>query len=204
MGRSFRETRIARLIGMGPMPLWSYFRTRKPQPIRRTRLELEPLEDRCVPATPGSISGVTVLGANGNPDLPGVAITLNGTTDQGTSFNVSTNTDTAGAYAFAPVPTGTYTVTAGPVVSFLGGTGAALSATITVGDAQNVVQNFTFAGAGLAPQFISMKMFTTETTPAAFPIGGAPGAGVTPVDNAPFVSSPIGSVTAAQGGPSQT
>ena len=62
------------------MPLWSLFRrsSHKPQPMRRrARLEIELLEDRSLlSTTPGSISGVVFLQANGDPDLPGVAVNL--------------------------------------------------------------------------------------------------------------------------------
>src|SRR5207249_1067048 len=109
-----------------------------------------------------------------------------------------------GAFQFTNVPTGTYSLGGGPVNGLLGGTGNSVIASITVGSGQAVVSNLAFPGAGLAPQFISMKLFLTSTTPADFPFGGAPGAPTTPVDNAPFVSSAIGPVALSQTNPSKT
>ena len=181
------------------MPLWSFLRPRnyKNQPIRRpARLEFEHLENRSVPSTtPGSISGTVFLAANSVPDLPGIPVTLSGTTDQGTSVNLSTATDTTGAFDFATVPTGTYSVSAGPVAGFLGGTGTTMVAAVTVGSGQAVSQNFGFQGIGINPTLISMRMFLTESSAASFPIGGTPGAPVTQVDHAPVVSSVIAPVS---------
>src|SRR5437868_45757 len=100
------------------MPLWNIFRSqgRNTQARQRARLRVERLEDRSVPSTtPGSVSGEVFLAANSDPALAGVPVTLSGTTDQGTSFNVSTATDIHGNFDFVTVPTGSYSLSAGPV-----------------------------------------------------------------------------------------
>src|SRR5207249_10740329 len=100
--------------------------------------------------------GFTFLAANSDPPLPGAPVTLNGTTSQGTSLNVSTATDTTGAFDFAMVPTGSYNLSAGPVNGLLGGTGTSLVASVSVGSGQAVGQNLAFLGLGRDPCFISL------------------------------------------------
>jgi uncharacterized repeat protein (TIGR01451 family) len=54
----------------------------------------------------------------GEIGLPGVALTLTGTADDGSSVNLSTNTNASGGYAFADLLSGTYGVTETQPVSF--------------------------------------------------------------------------------------
>src|SRR6266567_1936018 len=77
-------------------------------PIRKTRLWLEKLEDRTVPATgSGAVAGVVFIDANGAFDagdvtLASIPVRLSGTSVQG-PVNASATTDANGAFNFANV-----------------------------------------------------------------------------------------------------
>jgi cyclophilin family peptidyl-prolyl cis-trans isomerase len=178
---------------------------------RPARLELERLEDRAVPANAsGTLSGIAFLDTghtgvfNANDTLlAGVQINLTGTTSVGGSVNLTAATDPSGSFSFQNVLPGTYQLSAGPVAALLGGasigsisapSGVNLAAPFSLAGGQTVTQNFGFTG-GLDPRFISMRLFTTETS-SAF---GTPGTGATPVNfrpnNVPTVSNAIADVT---------
>jgi protocatechuate 3,4-dioxygenase beta subunit len=66
----------------------------------------------------GSISGQTYIDLNndgtrnvGEPALSGVTVTLSGVASDGSPVNLTTSTDSSGAYTFGQLPPGTYTVT---------------------------------------------------------------------------------------------
>src|SRR5262249_51966943 len=102
-----RFTRTIRNLFRNPSP------TRPgPRPARR-RLEVERLEDRCVPAgnATGDITGTAFVDANGNglrdaqeSSFPGAVLTLTGTTDQGTPVNAGATADDQGSFDFRNVP----------------------------------------------------------------------------------------------------
>jgi cyclophilin family peptidyl-prolyl cis-trans isomerase len=166
---------------------------------------LEWLEDRLTPATtgftstaPGVITGLVFVDSNNNgvhdPGelvVPGVSVTLTGTTNQGQPVNVSTTTDANGAYTFFQISPGTYTLSRGAAsalidgpVSFgnLGGTiGPDAITTISVAEGQTGV-NYNFAVRGLAPAGISLRQFLNTSSPITLPVG-SPGSGQVAADN---------------------
>src|SRR6516162_3222055 len=91
------------------------------EPARRVyakrRLELEALEDRCLLSANVApmVSGQAFVDAAhtgtfqaGDAVLPGVTVTLSGTTYLDTSINATTTTDANGRFQFLLVPNGTY------------------------------------------------------------------------------------------------
>jgi cyclophilin family peptidyl-prolyl cis-trans isomerase len=188
-------------------------RTKHTPPKRR--LELEMLENRCVPAgtTTGSISGTAFIDGNGNghfdagePTLPGVPVFLAGTTTQGTAINVNVTTDTNGNYVFTNVLPGTYQMSAGPEPGVIGGSasfgaqsapaGMDFVGNFTVSAGQSVIQNFGFGG--VTPDLISLREFLTTTTGASFPFppGGSGSSPAGPrANSAPFVAAGIGDIS---------
>src|SRR5207244_3330712 len=96
----------------------------------RRRLELETLENRCVPAAnaTATVSGFLYIDANADgvrqaqeTVLPGVPVNLSGTTDQGAPVNVTAGTDASGAYSFINVLPGTYRLEVNPQTNLVGG-----------------------------------------------------------------------------------
>jgi cyclophilin family peptidyl-prolyl cis-trans isomerase len=185
------------------------------RPPARRRLELEALETRALPAgnATGTITGTAFIDANGDAarqanevTLPGVAITLTGTTDQGNPVSVTATTDANGLFTFANVLPGSYalgsdtgTVTLGGSPNFGGQarTGDSVSG-ISVSGGQTVTQDLGFLG--LAPEAVSIRLFLTNTTAAdfAFPSAGSGQASAGPrANNAPVVSSPLQDVSVA-------
>ncbi len=175
----------------------------KPAPRRRTRLELEALEERSLlSVTTNTITGTAFLDANSNGVFdpkevaePGITVNLTGTTNLGKAENVSTTTDINGKYTFNNVPTGTYQLNASGPGLFQ--TGAA--ATVTVAEGQSVIENL--AVGGIAPQFISLRQFLTDSNTSVF-APGSPGGGsaaVGPRSNSPpTVASAISDFTLAK------
>lgn len=106
----------------------------------RTRLPVEGLEQRVVPAATGSVSGFAFINANGSVDangdgtrdfvdldnsggrnadgsedelkVKGTALRLTGRSTAGETVNAQTTTDQQGAFTFRLVPAGTYTLKA--------------------------------------------------------------------------------------------
>jgi cyclophilin family peptidyl-prolyl cis-trans isomerase len=195
-------------------------RTKRILPKRQ--LELERLEDRCVPAgnVTATVSGTAFVDANGNgalsageTALPGVAVFLAGTTSQGTAVNVNVTTDANGNYTFTNMVPGTYQMSAGPVKGLLGGSpnfgaksappGMDFVGTFTVAAGQSLTQNFGFQG--LSPSSISLRQFLTTSTNANFPFPPA-GSGQTSAGSRadlgpPFVAARIGDISVGKNAP---
>jgi cyclophilin family peptidyl-prolyl cis-trans isomerase len=180
------------------------------------RPRLEVLEDRSVPSAvaPGALSGLAFIDHNGNGvfdsgevALPGLSVTLTGTTSAGQSVNASAVTDAGGVYVFQNVRAGTYSLSSGTAVGLLGGApafssasaapGVALVSGLGVGAGQALGQNLGFLG--LSPASISLTQFLSTTTAVDFPNLTAPaGAGTANLNQAPVVSSSIADVSAAE------
>jgi cyclophilin family peptidyl-prolyl cis-trans isomerase len=113
------------------------FRPRtRPIQNRRRPLSLEALEARLTPSVvgvpntaPGLIAGTAYIDANhdgvldaGDTGLPGLTVTLTGTTSSGAAVNVKTATNAGGAFSFRNVQPGTYTLTRSALGGFSAGT----------------------------------------------------------------------------------
>jgi cyclophilin family peptidyl-prolyl cis-trans isomerase len=149
------------------------------RPIRRSRLQVECLEERAQPANAsGLFQGTAFIDANGNNTrdagealLPGVTVTLQGTTNQNVAVNVSTQTDSTGKFTFENVMPGTYTFRTDPIASLLGG-GVSTPASISIPAGQTVTKDVGFRG--VAPAFVSLRqlMSTPITTTYLFGTAG--------------------------------
>jgi cyclophilin family peptidyl-prolyl cis-trans isomerase len=191
---------------------------RKKHTLPQRRLELEMLEDRCVPAAnaSGTISGTAFIDGNANghfdvgePTLPGVPVFLAGTTTQGTAINVNVTTDANGNYVFNNVLPGSYQMSAGPEQGVIGGSpsfgaqnappGMDFVGNFSVAAGQSVIENFGFQG--VLPDIISLRQFLTTTTSADFPFpagGSGQGTAGPRANNAPFVAAGIGNISVAK------
>jgi cyclophilin family peptidyl-prolyl cis-trans isomerase len=193
---------------------WNLFRKPQNQTIRRSRSVMprrvrpciEALEDRLTPATagfsstaPAVLSGFVYDDANGNGvfdpgelPIPGVSVTLQGTTAQGAPVSIATTTDGNGQYIFYQVSPGTYTLTRGPLTNLVDGpasfgnlggtTGIDAISSMFVAQGQTAINN-NFAVEGLASSAISARLFMNTTTTATLDIFlPSPGAGFTAAD----------------------
>jgi hypothetical protein len=89
-------------------------RTRHNAPRPSALPALEALEDRCLPST---LSGFVYNDVNNNgvrdageAGIGGATVTLTGTTNQNQAVNLKTTTDASGAYSFANLAAGTYSL----------------------------------------------------------------------------------------------
>jgi cyclophilin family peptidyl-prolyl cis-trans isomerase len=190
------------------------FRRAAAQRAGNRRLELEELEDRSLLSTSatGTISGTLFVDSIGTrtfipgaPTLPGIAVTLSGTTNQGTAVNLTATTDANGAYSFNGVLPGHYQVSTAPVAGVLGSetsttfkgavAGSASTSSLSVSAGGSSTQNLGFLG--LAPQSVSLRQFLSSTSSADFPdLSALAGSGIA-FGNTPFVTNPISDVTVA-------
>ena len=160
------------------------------KPARR-QLSLETLENRLTPASagflttaPGVIGGNVFVDTNNNgvqdaieQVVPGVTITLSGTTGQGKTVNVSTATDAKGHYNFFGVAPGRYNLTRGLVANFFDGQTVAGNLGGTV--ASNAISNISVAEgqAGANYNFAVRGLATASAAPArGAGAGGGPAA----------------------------
>jgi cyclophilin family peptidyl-prolyl cis-trans isomerase len=158
------------------------------------RLELEALEDRCLLSANIApfLSGKAFVDAahtgtfqTGDAVLPGVSVSLSGTTFLGTTVGAATTTDANGGFQFLHVPNGTYQVSFTPVTGFLGGragignvsvsSDVSVVSGIVVSNGQSVTGQLAFGG--IEPQIISERMFLASATASAFPRTGTAGVG---------------------------
>lgn len=161
---------------------------------------LEALEDRLTPAggvlnplPSGVISGLVFADANNNnvrdageSVLPGVSISLTGTTRQGSAINQTTVSNASGAFSFQQVPAGTYQLTRGSVSKFVGDNATAGSlggivgpstiSSISLAPGQTGL-NFLFAVRGLGPQGLSLGLFLNRPDTTTLPTH-SPGSGL--------------------------
>ena len=193
-------------------------RTARPGIRRRYRLWIEPLESRYAPANAsGILSGATFIDQNNNgifdtgeKALPGIVMTLTGTTTQNQSVSASATTDANGSFTFINLLPGTYNVSAAGGPTLVNGKASAGSVTAPAGtDAVSGIQvsggqtiNASFGFRGLVPSVISLRQFLADTTSADFPppapAGSGTGEGNVRANNAPTVSAAIADFTVGQ------
>ncbi len=208
------------------MKIWNMLRKLRSnvasQRSSRTMLNLEALETRSLLSAnaSGLISGVAFVDHNdngkldpGEATLPGIAVTLTGSTTQGTAVKTTAITAANGSFAFENVLPGSYQVGIAPVPGLLGGSaslsdlnasgsGIKVVSGISVTSNQSTTQNFGYLG--LAPTAISLRQFLTTTTPSSFAttIGNTPGSGIALANyrpnSAPVVAKPIANVVVAE------
>jgi cyclophilin family peptidyl-prolyl cis-trans isomerase len=175
------------------------------------RLELEVLEERSLLSANASadLTGFAFIDINGNgvrdageAVVPGVQLTITGTTDQGTSVNQTVTTDANGSYSFLGATPGTYHLQSVPVSGLLGGgVSGPQGADFVLSGGQVAHQDFGFQA--FAPEGISLRLFLTSTTTTDLPFQPA-GSGVNLLNgrenSAPFVVTAIPDVTGTKGG----
>jgi cyclophilin family peptidyl-prolyl cis-trans isomerase len=172
---------------------------RKPTADRRrgVRLQLEQLEERCVPSAnaSGVVDGTLFINQDQSSNstiLSGMSVTLSGTTSQGSSVSASAITNSSGAFNFTNVLPGSYQLSLGTMTGYVT-TGSSISPSFSVAAGQTVNQDLTYVG-GLDPNFITMRQFLTSTTSADYPsvsAGDGQGTANYRPNNAPTVSTPL-------------
>ncbi len=147
--------------------------------LRSTCADLEMLESRVLPTGElGIVSGVAFIdgdqgGVNddGEVAVRGISVTLTGSTTANPAVPVTmtATTDANGVFAFRLVAAGTYQITAGPGLNLLGE--AVEIPEFAVDEGATVTKDVPLGG--IAPAFISLRQFLTNTTAAAFPFAPA-------------------------------
>jgi peptidyl-prolyl cis-trans isomerase A (cyclophilin A) len=193
----------------------------KPAAKSRWRPWIELLEDRLTPAsagfsntTPSVISGHVFLGPDnaafdaGDTVIPGAVVTLSGTTTQGTPVNVSTTSDSGGAFTFFQVQPGTYSLSdaassfvgsQGGVGSLGGVAGSSSISFISVAEGQAGV-NYSLGVAGVVPGLVSLRQFLNTSKGLDTSVLVPAGSGVTAADNSVQPSTPPAAATSSLGG----
>jgi cyclophilin family peptidyl-prolyl cis-trans isomerase len=128
----------------------------KPRLALSAKLQLEALEDRCLPAVgpstvlPAALTGTAFVDTNNNGHrdanelvLPGATVSLSGTDFQGKAVSATTGTDAHGVYKFIEVNPGTYQLGLSTIF-FVNGTSA-------VGSQGGVVSGSTIASILIPP-----------------------------------------------------
>src|SRR5262245_21769126 len=194
--------RLASKIGRYLIPGQTRNRKNRSRPKTGRRLELEFLEDRCVPTgtATGVISGVAFVDSFGtgdfhspDPTIPGVNLILTGTTSQKTPVTALATTDASGAFTFDNVLPGTYGLSGQGGSLFLG---VPSVGGLSVTGGQTVTQNLSFRG--FTPSVISMRLFLASTAPSDFPFapaGSGTGLANFRPNNTPVVISAIAPIT---------
>jgi cyclophilin family peptidyl-prolyl cis-trans isomerase len=198
------------------LPFWDSLRQRDPRRSTRRparRLEVEALEERSVPTAnvANALTGTAFVDHNGtgvfgpgDALLPGVSVTLSGTSFTSKSVSVSTTTNANGVFTFLNVPKGTYSLSVSNLSAYLGGNlsfgsvqapaGVNVISNVTVAPGQNNTASLRVRG--LAPTSISLEEFLSSSSGQPF---GSPGPGSTAASG-PFVKTAISNVTVAPNG----
>jgi cyclophilin family peptidyl-prolyl cis-trans isomerase len=192
--------------------IWKFLHNRHHTPVRqkptarsRWRPRLEALEDRLTPSTagfpstaPAVLTGSVYVDSNNNNirdpgelGVPGMNVTLAGTTNQGTAVNLSAVTDATGTFTFFQLAPGTYRVSRSTNSNFidaqssvgnLGGTvGSDSISTISIAEGQAAV-NYNMPMRGVILPLVSLRLFLSTPTPVGS-FSSAAGAGFTAADN---------------------
>jgi cyclophilin family peptidyl-prolyl cis-trans isomerase len=173
----------------------------------RARLELLPLEDRCVPAAilaSSTVSGVAYIddNHNGRHDssevvLVGAPVTFLGTTNQGRHVSATAVTAGDGSFRFLNVLPGTYHLQGDSTSNFLGGT---RTANFTVGEGKSLFKPVSFGG--INPALLTLRSLTSDATGTNV-VGTAPGTGFAlanyRANHKPEVKTAIANVSVTQG-----
>jgi peptidyl-prolyl cis-trans isomerase A (cyclophilin A) len=143
----------------------------------RVRPRLEALEDRLTPSSSPATAVVSGhVFAGGTAGLPGVDVTLTGTTTTGRTVDISTTTDSGGAYAFTHVLPGTYSLSRGGAPDgFVDGGSASLSGIVVSSGA--VTADLNIPVLGLTASKVSLAFFLSDSVATQQVATPAPGAG---------------------------
>ena len=162
--------------------IWRQFRkdfvktqvaTRRPV---HDRLALEMLEDRLTPST---IQANAIL--NGSVDvagtgLSGATVGLQGLTTTGRQVSYQAITNSSGNYSFTQLLPGNYNLTQTPPTGFVGGLPGITGVTLTQGQ---TLSDQKLGIAGLAPEFVSLGYFLSDSAAVFQPLQPSAGAGKT-------------------------
>ncbi len=175
----------------------------KTRPPRR--LELEFLEDRCVPSgnASGMLTGIAFVDSIGSGifnsvevTLPGIDLTLTGKTSQGSPVSATATTNANGSFTFDNVLPGTYALSSSGGSVILGNPSVG---GLVVSGSQTVKQDLGFRG--WSPEVINMRMFLSSSTSADLPFapaGSGTGLANYRPNNAPTIKTPIADISVAQ------
>jgi cyclophilin family peptidyl-prolyl cis-trans isomerase len=158
-------------------------------------------------AASGTVSGTAFIDANGNGKfdsgevaLPGVVVTLTGTTTfQSKQVNISAVTDANGHFSFLNLMPGTYSLKSGTAAALIHGNAASIgnisaSPGVTIVGGQTLSNNVGYRP-GLKPAYVSVAQFLTESSQSDYSLA-TPGSGKalanTRADKAPTLSNQIG------------
>ena len=193
---------------------WFFNSPRKRKPKTRYGLRLEALEDRFTPTATSSISGAVFSDFNqdrifnaGDTPLAGFTVDLTGTTVGGGTVSTSTVTDANGAFLFAGLEAGTYTLDASqsffnPPVALASSFGGTVSGSavedLVLGQGQSIT-DVGFAAQTVNPAAIAgfsvslVQLFNVQTTR----IITLPGAGSTNFNESGSITPTTGTASLA-------
>lgn len=185
---------------------WGSLYNRKTAPrgqawSRSVKPRLESLEDRLTPTTQifanGVLSGIVAVNG-GNFGLPGVTVTLTGTTTTGRTVDVSTVTGPSGTYTFNSMLPGTYTLTRGGTPDgFLNNSNQTLLSNIVVTEGEVSGTNNLGVG-GLAASRVSLGLFISGSDAASTALPAA-GAGTAAGFSLDMADNPLGDTSVTAG-----
>jgi cyclophilin family peptidyl-prolyl cis-trans isomerase len=185
--------------------VWDRLQNRKPAPrgnshARSVRPRLESLEDRLTPTTQVFANGVLtglVTAPGGTVGLPGIGVTLTGTTTTGRTIDVNATTNAAGQYTFTDMLPGTYSVTRGGTPDFFTTGGQTLLSNIVIPQG-GVSNGNNLSVGGLNASHVSLALFLSGPSAAhtSLPAGGGGTAAAFTLD---LAGNPISNTGVAKG-----
>ncbi|MSR33031.1 MAG: hypothetical protein EXR99_16185 [Gemmataceae bacterium] len=118
--------------------------------------QLESFEERVTPVLANAVVNGSALVTGATKAIPGVNITLTGTTTTGRTINIATVTNADGSFTFNQVLPGSYQVNSAVPTGFINSGASPIN--LTVAEGQSVTQSF--ESGSLSPSRVSLSLFS--------------------------------------------